>query len=105
MRPFHYSLVFLLVHRQLSDVICHEVTAAARAFIVHLENMSGESLRAGGLVVTKGANKRFQVGVEVALKTPIVNTRPVAVAARISLLLAALAPVVLVRRVFRRVQD
>jgi hypothetical protein len=71
-------------------IVSQEGAFVARALVVHLEHVGGESLGPGRLVVTEGAHKRLDVGVEVSLQTPIVHPRPRAVAAGKALLLLLL---------------
>lgn len=42
--------------------------------------MRGQSLRPRGLVITEAANERLQMRIHMPLQTPIVHTRPRAVA-------------------------
>lgn len=71
-------------------VVSQEGAFVARALVVHLEHVGGKSLRPGRLVVTEGAHKWFDVGVEMSLQTPIVHSGPGAVTAGKSLFLLLL---------------
>jgi hypothetical protein len=82
----------MLMHvlRESQLVVSQEGAFVARALVVHLEHVGGESLGPGRLVVTKGTHKWLDVGVEVSLQTPIVHPRPRTVAAGKTLLLLLL---------------
>lgn len=86
-----YSLVLLLVRRQLAGVVGQVGALAAGPLVVHLEHVRGQALGAGGLVVAKAADEGLQMRVHVSLEAPVIHAGPRAVATVETLLALLLA--------------